>query len=115
MPTAQLHSTIRDFAALPATRREQLPALPPALQRHFQATAVAEPVATLGGAGSVQEAAEEALELVTRFMDAEAGYLLQAVGGVMVPIANYGFEADAGRSSRLGINQLYPHGRAWQA
>lgn len=224
MPTAQLHSIIRDFAALPATRRELLQALPSFLKRHFRATAVvstlvngqlrvaastddrfetgelldtqsetlrtleqgqanlqledggdqglnwlstwpvkerqgtigvlqllserplgeaavltfrifvdlissrltdtsrarqahavAELVTTLGGAGSVQEAAEQALELVTRFMDAQAGYLLQAVGGVMTPLANCGFEADAERSTRLGINQHHPHGLAWQA
>ena len=83
--------------------------------RARQAHAVAELVTTLGGAGSVQEAAEQALELVTRFMDAQAGYLLQAVGGVMTPLANCGFEADAERSTRLGINQHHPHGLAWQA
>src|SRR5690625_118876 len=83
--------------------------------RSRQAAAVAELVTALYTSSSLEDAAQLALDLICGFMDAEAGYLLQARAGSMTPLANSGFAAADERALRIGIGQPYPEGLAWQA
>lgn len=100
--------TLEIFAGLISSRLTEA-------SRSREAAAVAELVMTLATAETIALAAERALELVAGFSDAEAGYLLQATGGQMRPIAHYGFHASEERARLLGIDGSYPSGLAWQA
>lgn len=83
--------------------------------RSREATVAAELVMALAEAESMAEATRAALELLAGYADAEAGYVLQAMQGQMVPLANIGFEPGEERARQLGIGEYYPTGLAWQA
>ena len=80
-----------------------------------EAVALAELVTSLASADSVGDGAQQALDIIARLSNAEAGVLLQAQRGVMEVIARHGHEPAPERARELGIGQQYPTGLAWQA
>lgn len=66
-------------------------------------------------AESMEEGAALALDVLARYSQAEAGFLLRATGGRMQVLAHVGLQPGPERRKLLGIDQPYPEGLAWRA